>query len=275
MTNKNTEIYWKLPQSKNITLPVTAKVLGHRQTSTNWHHTPYLIDQCINLYWIINGEAEFSIDDKIFQVKDDNFFIQFPGEVLDGKTYESSLNYYWLAIEGPLVMNIAEMLDLYKFRPGKSQKCPVDLFEKLKSKLKHFNEEDEHIISSLCYELMCMTSKKKLFPKKKNEANIEKCINLIEEAYSDPDLNVNMLADELSINRSQLSRTFKKQTGITPSIYIQRLRIKMGLSLLSSNLSIKKIALEVGFRDPAYFSRCISENTGMSPTIIKGRHREL
>ncbi|MBN2712230.1 MAG: helix-turn-helix transcriptional regulator, partial [Planctomycetes bacterium] len=56
------------------------------------------------------------------------------------------------------------------------------------------------------------------------------------------------------------------RTGISPSEYLQRLRMQRAFSLLrSSQMSVKEIAYACGFSDPAYFSRCIRDASGLTP----------
>ena len=57
-------------------------------------------------------------------------------------------------------------------------------------------------------------------------------IRICRERFSDPDLNVNRLADELAMDRSTLRRIFQSKMRMTPSDYLAKLRIQHALSLL-------------------------------------------
>lgn len=68
------------------------------------------------------------------------------------------------------------------------------------------------------------------------------------------------------MSRSNLMRVFRKATGQPPIEYLVRLRIQRAMELLrSTNLSVTEIALEVGFNDSNYFTRCFRKATSQSP----------
>ena len=68
------------------------------------------------------------------------------------------------------------------------------------------------------------------------------------------------------MSRSNLMRIFRKATGQPPIEYLVRLRIQRAMELLrSTNLSVTEIALEVGFNDSNYFTRCFRKATSQSP----------
>lgn len=65
----------------------------------------------------------------------------------------------------------------------------------------------------------------------------------------------------------QLFRLFKRHLGLSPQRYIERQRIRYAQKLLAfPNLSIKEIAVQVGFLNQLYFSRRFQKAVGLSPT---------
>lgn len=75
------------------------------------------------------------------------------------------------------------------------------------------------------------------------------------------------LADALSVSEDYLSRVFRQEMGLSPWQYLNRYRILRAKALLShSAADIKIVARQVGFTDPAYFSRVFHKITGRSPT---------
>jgi AraC-like DNA-binding protein len=68
------------------------------------------------------------------------------------------------------------------------------------------------------------------------------------------------------MSRSNLMRIFRNATGQTPIDYLVRLRIQKALEMLrNTNLSITEIALEVGFNDSNYFTRCFRRVMEQTP----------
>jgi AraC-like DNA-binding protein len=80
-------------------------------------------------------------------------------------------------------------------------------------------------------------------------------------------LSLEKLARIGEINKSYLSRLFHRETGQTVSAYIREKRITEARWLLThGEQSITNIALELGFEDVNYFSRCFAKETGVPPS---------
>ena len=91
----------------------------------------------------------------------------------------------------------------------------------------------------------------------------------IKNNYADPELNVNILADELGRNRSSLSKRFKAETGIVLSEYIISYRLKKACEYLEENYTINDIVERTGFSTSVVFYRAFKKRFGMSPTEFK------
>ncbi len=80
------------------------------------------------------------------------------------------------------------------------------------------------------------------------------------------------VAEAIGVSESYLSRVFRQELGISPWDYLNRYRILQAKRLLRRKSdSIKTIAPQVGFKDPAYFSRVFHKLTGLSPTAYRER----
>ena len=85
-------------------------------------------------------------------------------------------------------------------------------------------------------------------------------------------MNVDQLASEMGLGRSQLYRKIKALTNYSPVELIRNLRLKRARHLLTTtDRSISEIAYEVGFSTPAYFSKCYREAYGETPTELRSR----
>lgn len=88
----------------------------------------------------------------------------------------------------------------------------------------------------------------------------------IETRLEDSDMSIPELAKQIGMSRSQLYKKVKALTGNSTSQIIRSIRINKAKELLQeSDLSIYEVAYDVGFKDPAYFSRIFSEEFGVSP----------
>jgi len=84
---------------------------------------------------------------------------------------------------------------------------------------------------------------------------------------------------EQMLKRSKLAeRTFKRRfviaTGLTPIVYVQRLRIEDAKKRLErTDAPVDEISWRVGYEDPAFFRRLFKRTTGLAPAAYRKRFR--
>lgn len=101
----------------------------------------------------------------------------------------------------------------------------------------------------------------------KEDAFILQLKEIFEKRMADPEFGLDQLSKELFLSRSQLGRKVKALTGKSPAIYLRSLRLlKARQLLLTTEISVKEVAYDVGFSDPSYFSKTYSEEFGESPS---------
>ena len=106
-----------------------------------------------------------------------------------------------------------------------------------------------------------------LKPQTPEEQFIRKAAQIVEANLEKSMFNATDLASEVHLSESQLYRKLKAISGKSTAIFIRTVRLKKAMELLkTSNLSISEIAYQVGFNDPAWFSRVFKEEFVMSPT---------
>ena len=89
----------------------------------------------------------------------------------------------------------------------------------------------------------------------------------LDRHFTDPDLMLKDTAAEAGMSGSRFSTMFAREMGCTFTEYVTRLRIEKACALLrDSTIRIAKIAQEVGYNDPHYFSWIFRKNMGMTPT---------
>lgn len=79
-------------------------------------------------------------------------------------------------------------------------------------------------------------------------------------------LDIAAIASEVCMSKDHFIRTFKKEVGTTPNSYIIGKRMEMAQQLLlTTDNSIKVIAMQTGFTDDSYFNKSFRKHSGMSP----------
>ncbi len=95
----------------------------------------------------------------------------------------------------------------------------------------------------------------------------------IRKNYFAPDLSVKILAEHIYLTPTYLSSLFKKETGMTISEYIIKVRIdKSKELLLNPQIKLFEIARKVGYSDANYYSKAFSKQTGMTPSTFRERY---
>jgi len=94
---------------------------------------------------------------------------------------------------------------------------------------------------------------------------------LIAKHYTEPELDISLLAKELAVSERQLQRKIKVILGTTPNNFIKEFRLKKAQELLMSGSQIGRIALDVGFSSQTYFGRCFKENFNCTPKQYQQR----
>jgi len=100
---------------------------------------------------------------------------------------------------------------------------------------------------------------------------MQKVLDYVNENLGEPDLNVEHLADDMSLSRSQLYRKIKAITGMTATELIRKIRLKKAKQMIESGSeSISEVGFKVGFSSASYFSKCFKNEFGILPTELKG-----
>jgi len=95
---------------------------------------------------------------------------------------------------------------------------------------------------------------------------VEQIAGWIDTHYSEP-LTLNKLADISHGSPYHLQRSFKRVKGISPTEYIQRLRLEKATWLLeTSELPITEIGSAVGFSSTPYFMTLFKRKMGNTPS---------
>lgn len=95
------------------------------------------------------------------------------------------------------------------------------------------------------------------------------CYEFIKQHLDDSQLSVEMLANEMHINRSHFQRKIKTLTGFSPSELIKTVRMEKALELLQKKEgNITEIAYATGFTSQSYFTKCFSDHFGYPPSQV-------
>ena len=79
-------------------------------------------------------------------------------------------------------------------------------------------------------------------------------------------ISLSDVAEQINVNKSYLCDVFKKETDMTITGYITKLRVEKSMELLrTTDMKVYEIAMEVGYKDYTYFSQIFRKYIGISP----------
>ncbi|WP_409340563.1 helix-turn-helix domain-containing protein [Paenibacillus sp. MBLB4367] len=97
-------------------------------------------------------------------------------------------------------------------------------------------------------------------------------IQFIHEHY-DENITVQQLAALEHFNRSYYTEWFLKETGKSPSAYLQEVRLSKAKQLLrETSFSILQIALQVGLEHQSSLTRLFQKNEKTTPSLYRKKH---
>lgn len=104
---------------------------------------------------------------------------------------------------------------------------------------------------------------------------IQSAVEFIQNHYHE-DINMAVVSNEVSMNYTFFSETFKESTGKSFVEYLKFVRISMAKKLLrSSSIPISQVAFQVGFKDDKHFSKTFKLETGQTPSEYKKQHQAV
>ena len=98
---------------------------------------------------------------------------------------------------------------------------------------------------------------------------------LIEDNFSNSELSIDFLAQQLGISRSGFFAKIKTLANASPNEMIQMIRLKHAARLLKQGqYRVSEVCYMVGFNSPSYFSKCFQKQFGIKPTDFAGQSHE-
>ncbi|MEZ4917755.1 MAG: hybrid sensor histidine kinase/response regulator transcription factor [Saprospiraceae bacterium] len=102
------------------------------------------------------------------------------------------------------------------------------------------------------------------------EAFLQKLRLEVEQLLNHPNLDVSLLCRSMGMSRTQLHRKLSAVAAMSTTQFIRNVRYQKAKQLLrETDLSIAEIAYDVGFSDPAYFTRMFKKELGLTPTEFR------
>ncbi|MBQ6897393.1 MAG: helix-turn-helix domain-containing protein [Clostridia bacterium] len=237
------------------------------ETGTSWPHYHSLFE----IYFMLEGSCTYFIDNKVYNVQAGDIVI-IPGGTIHHTKYENIrhsrvlLNCTEKYIPSVFSQELTE--DNYLYRSHFLSEEAKKIFEKIEAEYKLNDNLSDGILICQTHALfyLLMRNKDSCITIDDGNSVIEKAVVYIRENFRS-DISLSLLAKEFSVSPEHFSRSFKKETGLGFSKYLNSLRLQYAEQLLRSDAAqnITQIAERCGFEDSNYFSKKFKEIYGVSP----------
>lgn len=226
--------------------------------------------------YVTRGSGIYETRDGRYPIKPGSLLISKPGEwhrykPLTGTGWTEN----YVGFDGSIPRNILKTDNPYALKPvlqiGNREEF-IDTYHKIFEMILEEKPGFQQVASGMIMKLlgyMVSLEKQKNFTGKRVERTIrDACFEMRENIGAEIDFKE--YAQDQNIGYSYFRKMFKQYTGIAPVQYHLDLKIRRARDLLvSSDLSIKEIAFQVGFHSIHYFSRCFKKKTGRSPSEFR------
>lgn len=227
------------------------------------------------LHYIVSGKGYYNLDGKVHELQaGDMFFIPANHIISYYPDTQDPWEYYWIEYNGQHALQLNERAGLSANTPVYKVKHKDNFLSIFHSMINSLNDKTDDLITiSAAYRLFSEIINER-FPKKPSTVEqrdiIGQIFSYISSNYTNPTLSLTLIASHFNMNASYLSRFFRQAAGVPISKYIIDFRMTKAVNLLKrKDLSIKFIAISVGYSDPLYFSREFSRLYRISPSAYR------
>lgn len=93
--------------------------------------------------------------------------------------------------------------------------------------------------------------------------------------HSTDDLSITTLAERVHMSPRHFARVFRRETGVTPAVYVERTRVEVSRRLLEdTGLGLDDVAEAAGFGSVETLRRAFHRTLGVAPSDYRARFRQ-
>lgn len=256
---------FRIPRQFAGHAPFGVRSAGHYRLSPPFRSCILKID-FVQLFWCIAGAGTLMFNGIARRLQAGQVALYLPNMHHEWYPENGIWDFYWLTLDGPLAEPLVRAYglgaDIFDAGPP-----PQTLFRQLCYTMRRHARRSELTAGELAFRILTRAA---MLGHGVRDASMEHAVELIHRRWAEQSFNIKAMADALGMDRSVLTRRFRRAHGMAPVEYLHRLRMQNALSFMqNTDLKIGAIAAKCGFHDPNYFSRLIHQTTGLPPLQLR------
>lgn len=239
------------------------------------------------IHFVLDGTGFYSAGGQTWSLTPGQMFVIYPNEpVTYGADETNPWTYAWIGFRGIRAHSMVKECGFSKNQlvlPAPDQKI---ILKHIDYMLNHKQLSKANDLRRQAY-LILLLAELAGFHEKQSAQNkrnakyaystsvyVELAIEYIKDMYQ-KGIGISDIADNIGISRAYLNSSFQKELGMSAQTFLIDYKMHKAASLLvSTSLSVKEIANNVGYEDQLVFSKAFKKKFGMSPKNYK-THKEM
>ncbi|MDL2215428.1 helix-turn-helix domain-containing protein [Dysgonomonas sp. OttesenSCG-928-M03] len=226
----------------------------------------------------VKGDNSYFLDFNEYKIQDNQIIVVFPGQIdkLDPEGKEG----YLFAIHSDIFFNIGQHIDsdylhgyfsnVFVSPDNEVKKILDQLVALLLREYTSLNRIKlmESYLEAFLFHVSALFERTETF-RNKGEFIVSELMRLIDHNFI-VQRETDFYADQLNMSNKKINEISKRGTGKTVKQHLQeRLILEIKKEIRLREKSLKEIAFDLGFNEPAYFTRFFKQHTAMTPKEFK------
>jgi len=254
---------------------------GTLNSGKGWSSNVHRHNFCEIMY-VSNGEGIINIESEQHSIKTGDIVVYNSGVFHDEKSLGDEISILFFAVDNLQIPGLAEgcivPIDACPVIEAGSYDDVLKSFlsvmiDELTQKKAHYKAISTNIATMFCYYILRLYE-----VKVENPRHVEICneaMQYIEDNYQS-DISLDSIASSVHLSKYHFVRIFKETLGISPMKCLLRIRLANAKDLLGrTELSIREIAMSVGYENALTFSRVFKNSEDISPTDYRNNVRDF
>lgn len=262
--------------------PLHCETIPSRSSLYDWEIRPHRHADLVQLLYVRAGEAELEVEGSVTRVREATVQVS-PPLCVHGFRFTAQIDGYVLSLAQPFAEELLRQFDRAVleqpqcYAVGEDERYLSTLFDSIEREYARQEPGRELMLRSLVSALLVWLGRRHLqashaasaAPDRGREY-LQAFRRLVEEHLREH-LPIERYAERLGISAAHLNALCRRLAGVSAlQLISQRLLLEAKRNLVYTDMTVQEVSDQLGFSEPAYFSRFFKRGTGQSPRAFRG-----